>query len=135
MLQLDAEAQAKKAAEGVESHQEAASTNWVELGYSLMDYKAVCMAADASVVGLSCQSNELQAVPLPGHLALWEVSTGDHACCLIALKMRVDIRVLFCVLKTTCTALQLSRTSASSEKATSSYIQFSAFTELHVKPQ
>lgn len=91
MLQLDAEAQAQKAAEAVESHQEAASTNWVELGHSLMDYKAVCMAADACVVGISCQSDELHAVSLPGHLALWEVSTGEDNCCLVALKIRLDI--------------------------------------------
>lgn len=134
MLQLHS-SQVQKAADPVESHQEAASTDWVELGHSLMDYKAVCMAADACVVGLSCQSNELHAVSLPGHLALWEVSTGDHDCCLIDRKLPLDIRVLFCAPMTIGTALQLSRTSASSEKAISSYIQFSAFTELHVKPQ
>ena len=109
MLQLDAEAQAQKAAEAVESHQEAASTKWVELGHSLMDYKAVCMAADACVVGLSCQSDELQAVSLPGHLALWEVSTGEHTYCLIAQKLRLDIRVLFCAPVSIDTAPQLGR--------------------------
>ena len=69
-----------------ESQQEAASTSMVELGHRLMDYKAVCMAAEASLVGVSCQSDELHAVSLPNHLALWEVTTGDDKCCLIAVK-------------------------------------------------
>ena len=37
------------------------------------------MATEASIVGVSCQSDEAQsqAVPLPAHLALWEVKIGD----------------------------------------------------------
>ncbi len=47
--------------------------------HSLVDYRAACMAIEASILGVSCQSDEAQpkAIPLPTHLALWEVKIGD----------------------------------------------------------
>ncbi len=77
-LQVQAGQQSQKVAEADRQDEEGTS-NLVDLQHSLVDYRAACMATEASIVGVSCQADEAQskAVPLPAHLALWEVKIGD----------------------------------------------------------
>lgn len=77
-VQVQAGQQAQRAAEADRQDEEGPS-NLVDLQHSLVDYRAACMATEASIVGVSCQPEEVQpkAIPLPAHLALWEVNIGD----------------------------------------------------------
>ncbi len=89
-LQVQAGQQAQRAAEA-DCQDEEGPSNLVDLQHSLVDYRAACMATEASIVGVSCQADEAQskAVPLPTHLALWEVKIGDMLYLVMALQVCV----------------------------------------------
>ncbi|KAL0053451.1 hypothetical protein WJX82_005899 [Trebouxia sp. C0006] len=79
-VRVQAGQQSQKVAEADRQDEEGTS-NLVDLQHSLVDYRAACMATEASIVSVSCQADEAQskAVPLPAHLALWEVKIGEQA--------------------------------------------------------
>ncbi|DBA85687.1 hypothetical protein WJX77_011063 [Trebouxia sp. C0004] len=72
--------QAHRAAEA-DRQDEDGPSKLVDLQHSLVDYRAACMATEASIIGVSCQCDEAEpkAIPLPNHLALWEVQIGEQA--------------------------------------------------------
>jgi len=59
------------------------------LTHSLLDYRAVCVASEGSLVGITSQSGGRQATPLPANIALWEVKIGELLQCAALLSSAV----------------------------------------------